>query len=109
MADGRGVTILIVEDDPGVARLQQRRLERAGYCVVSAGTAEETMERVRQGGVELVLLDYRLPGDRTGLDLYAQLKAAGHDLPVILVTGFGDEAIVIQALRAGVRDFVSKS
>lgn len=109
MVGGKGGTILIVEDDPGVARLQQRRLERAGYTVVSAGTAEEGMQKARQGGVELVLLDYRLPGDRTGLDVYAQLKATGHDVPVILVTGFSDEATVIQALRAGVRDFVTKS
>jgi PAS domain S-box-containing protein len=101
--------VLIVEDDPGVARLQQRRLERAGYTVVSVGTAEEGMLKLAQGGVELVLLDYRLPGGRTGLDVYAAMQAAGHDLPVIIVTGFSEEATVIKALRAGVRDFVTKS
>jgi two-component system cell cycle sensor histidine kinase/response regulator CckA len=101
-------TILIVEDDEGVARLQQRRLERAGYAVVSAGTAAEGLQKLTHG-IELILLDYRLPGNCTGLDVYAQLKSAGHDLPVIMVTGFSDEATVIRALRAGVRDFVTKS
>lgn len=101
--------VLIIEDDAGVCRLQQRRLERAGYTVLSAGTAEEGVQRLGQGGVDLVLLDYRLPGERTGLEVYAQLKEAGYDLPVILVTGYSDEAVVVRALRAGVRDFVTKS
>ncbi len=109
MVHDRGGVVLIVEDDAGVARLQQRRLERAGYEVVVSGTAEDGLRRLEQGGVDLILLDYRLPGDRTGLEIYAQLKEAGHDLPVILVTGFSEEAMVVRALRAGVRDFVTKS
>jgi PAS domain S-box-containing protein len=109
MVNAKGGRVLIIEDDAGVARLQQRRLERAGYTVISAGAAEEGMEKLAQGGVELILLDYRLPGNRTGLDVYAELKAARHDIPVIMVTGFSDEATVIKALRAGVRDFVTKS
>ena len=102
-------TVLIVEDDPGVNQLQRKRLRRAGYHVVAASTAQEALEIVARGGIELVVLDYRLPGNLTGLELYRQMKAAGHDLPVIMVTGFSNEATVIDALRAGVRDFVSKS
>src|SRR6267143_4031207 len=109
MPEGKNGSVLIVEDDEGVARLQQRRIERAGHNVSTAGTIEEAMAKIKAGGVLLILLDYRLPGERTGLDVYAQLKATGHDIPVIMVTGYGDEATVIQALRAGVRDFVTKS
>ncbi len=101
--------VLIVEDDGGVATLQRKRLERAGFEAVSVATAEEALRVIRQGGVELIVLDYRLPGDMTGLDFYSQLKNAGYDLPVIMVTGFSEEATVVKALRAGVRDFVSKS
>jgi PAS domain S-box-containing protein len=108
MFEGRGGRVLIVEDDAGVAKLQQRRLERAGYSVVCVGTAPEALGQIERGGVELMLLDNRLP-DVTGLEFYEQLKAAGHNLPVILVTGFSDETTAIQALRAGVRDFVTKS
>lgn len=57
----------------------------------------------------MILLDYRLPGGADGLDFYERLEAAGYDPPVILVTGFGNEATAIQALRVGVRDFVTKS
>jgi PAS domain S-box-containing protein len=102
-------TVLIVEDDPGIAELERGRLEEAGYHSRVAATAEEALDEVRRGDIDLVLLDYRLPGGVDGLDFYARVKAAGYDLPVILVTGFGNEATVIQALRIGVRDFVTKS
>jgi two-component system cell cycle sensor histidine kinase/response regulator CckA len=102
-------TVLVVEDDPGIAELERGRLEEAGYRVEVAATAEEALGVVARGGVDLVLLDYRLPGGVDGLQFYSQVKAAGLDLPVILVTGFGNEATVIQAMRVGVRDFVTKS
>jgi len=100
---------LVVEDDPGIAELERGRLEEAGYQVTLAGTAEEASALVRAGGIDLVLLDYRLPGGVDGLDFYGRLQADGFDLPVILVTGFSDEGVVIQALRSRVRDFVTKS
>jgi two-component system, cell cycle sensor histidine kinase and response regulator CckA len=102
-------TILIVEDDPGVASLEKRRLERARFSVVTAANPAEAMQRLRQHHIALMLIDYRLPGEIDGLTFYDQVKAAGYDLPVILVTGFGSEATAIRALRGGVRDFVIKS
>jgi PAS domain S-box-containing protein len=109
MAEGAAGTVLILEDDQGVARLQQRRLERAGYAVVTAGSPDEALAQIRGGRPDLLLLDYRLAGQVDGLEFHAQLRADGHNLPVILVTGFSDDATVIRALRAGVRDFVTKS
>ena len=50
-------TILLVEDDPGVARLEQLRLERAGYAVATAASAEEGLDRVAGGGIDLIVLD----------------------------------------------------
>ncbi|MDQ3854902.1 MAG: EAL domain-containing protein [Chloroflexota bacterium] len=101
-------TLLIVEDDPTIALLGRRSLQKAGYGVVIATSPEEALARVEQQSFVLVILDYGLQGV-TGLELYQQLKGAGHDLPVILVTGRGDEATVIEALRAGVRDYLIKS
>jgi PAS domain S-box-containing protein len=102
-------TILIVEDDPGIAELERARLEDVGYRIVLASSAADAIATLRAAPVDLILLDYRLPGDVDGLDFFAQVRAAGFDLPVILVTGFSNEATVIRALRAGVRDFVTKS
>ncbi|MEX2137762.1 MAG: PAS domain S-box protein [Pirellulales bacterium] len=101
--------LLIVEDDSGVAYLQQRVLERAGNDVLVASTAEQARDIIDARAIDLIVLDYRLEQDRTGLDFYTDLKAAGKDLPVIMVTGFSQESTVIQALREGVRDFVTKS
>lgn len=109
MQQKRTERILIVEDDPGVAELQQLRLERAGFLTDLAHTADQVRAHLLDHDVELIILDYRLPGNVNGLELHSQLKAAGHDVPVILVTGYGNEALAIQALRTGVRDFVSKS
>jgi len=109
MAADAPATVLVVEDDPGIAELERGRLEDAGYRVVVAGDAAAAADRLRAGPVDLVLLDYRLPGGVDGLEFYSRLRADGFDPPVILVTGFSDEATVIRALRAGVRDFVTKS
>ncbi|HEV3115441.1 MAG TPA: response regulator [Gemmataceae bacterium] len=101
--------ILIVEDDPGMTALEQRRLERAGYGAITALSADEALGKLKECHVDLILLDYRLPGSVDGLDFYTQVKTAGFDVPVILVTAYSNEAIVIRALRSGVRDFVAKS
>jgi PAS domain S-box-containing protein len=102
-------TVLIVEDDPGVMRLQQLRLERAGYACKSAATAAEALGLVRQGEIDLMLLDQNLPGGVNGLELYAQIKEMGYDIPAILVTGFTGDTIVLQSFRAGLYDFVPKT
>ena len=104
----RGTRVLIVEDDPGIATLEKRQLERSGYDVVVAASPDEALQAVRGGPVNLALLDLRLDG-ASGLDLYERFKAEGHNIPAILVTAFPDQATAIRALRAGVRDFVPKS
>jgi len=102
-------TILIVGDDPGVATLERRYLERAGHAVVSVADTAAAEAVLGGGGVDLLVLDDNLAGDRTGLEFYRDLQAAGHALPVIMVTGRSDEATIVAALRAGVRDFVTRS
>jgi FixJ family two-component response regulator len=102
-------SILIVDDDEGIAFLLCRVLERAGFRATSATSEQAAMDFLASDQADLVILDYRLPGERTALHLYADIQAAGYNMPVIVVTGFSDELTVIRALRAGVRDFVSKS
>ena len=108
MADETRPLILVVEDDPGVAMLQRRRLERADFRVAVASDVPAAMTALQGRGIDLVVMDYRL-GSTTGLDLHRQMKAAGHDVPVIIVTGSTDDAVVIEAMRAGIRDFVVKT
>ncbi len=107
--EGRGGTVLILEDDAGVARLERLRLERAGYTAVVAASPEEALSALDADGIDLMLLDYKLPGQASGIDFHHQARAAGLDVPAILVTGFGDEEMLAQALRAGIRDFLPKT
>ena len=102
-------TILIVEDDQGVATLERRRLERVGYTVTTASTAAGALNQLGERQVSLILLDQGLPGEMDGLTFFSKLKASGYNVPVILVTGLSDLGTATRALRAGVRDFVSKT
>jgi PAS domain S-box-containing protein len=101
-------TILVVEDDAGIAVLQRRRLERSGFQVHVASDIDSSIAILEAGGVDLVLMDYRL-GTTTGLDLHGRMKAAGFDPPVVIVSGSMDDHLVIDAIRAGVRDVIVKS
>ena len=80
-------TILLVEDDPGVARLEQLRLERAGYTVAVAATAEEGLLEIADDRFDLIVLDQQLAPGTSGLDFFRAIKAAGCNVPAILVTG----------------------
>jgi PAS domain S-box-containing protein len=101
--------ILIVEDDRSTALLQRRRLELSGHRVTTVSTPVAAENSIAQFPVDLMFLDYFLGDSATGLELYDRLKSQGHDIPTILVTAISDDAVIIQALRAGVRDFVTKS
>jgi signal transduction histidine kinase len=100
--------VLILENEPGVAQLQRKRLERAGYRVRWEATPAAARAALAAGDVALLVLDYRLDG-ADGLQFYRELKAGGFEVPVILVTGYPDDRTVVEALRAGVRDYVTKS
>ncbi len=101
--------VLVVEDDRATATLECRSLEKAGYKVITALTTDAARTAIQQGGIDLIVLDYTLPDGVTGLDFLAQIKNEGHNLPVIMATGMSDGETVIEALRAGVNDFVIKS
>ncbi|WZO97665.1 response regulator [Isosphaeraceae bacterium EP7] len=107
--EGTADTILILEDDPGIAMLESRRLRKADYDVVVAASAAEARDALRRGGIGLMLLDYKLTDHTNGLDFYAELKTLGLAVPSILITGFGDEAVLGEAIRVGIRDFLPKT
>ena len=109
LPEQRRTRVLVLEDDEGVATLERKRLERAGYAVDVVSTPAEALEKIRGGRIHLALLDLRLEGNQSGLDVYEQVRAEGLDVPAILVTAFPDHAAAIRALRAGIRDFVPKS
>ncbi len=107
--DRRRETILIIEDDPGVARLEGLHLRRAGYLATIVEGVEAGRLAISRDGFDLIVLDQNLEGEISGLDFYEQLRAEGCDTPAILVTGLSDERILLRAMRCGLRDFVPKT
>ena len=102
-------TILVLEDDPGIGRLQRLQLERAGFRVELTTSTSEARARLATHRIDLLLLDYQLSEPTNGLEFYAALQKESRDVPAILVTGYGDETRIIEAMRAGVRDFIPKT
>jgi signal transduction histidine kinase len=106
---GQRGTILVLEDDPGIGRLQRLHLEREGYRVELTTSTAAARKILATGDIQLLVLDYQLSEPTNGLEFYRALLSEGCDVAAILVTGFGDETRVIEAMRAGVRDFIPKT
>ena len=109
MTENSHRSILILEDDDGIAQLERRRLERAGYRVQVAATPASAREILGSGGIDLLILDYLLNNAFNGLEFYQSLREGAIAVPSILVTGFSDEAMLAQAIRIGIRDFLPKT
>jgi two-component sensor histidine kinase len=104
----RPVSVLYIDDDPGLTRLVQRALGRRGYVVECVASAEEGFARLATGGIDVVALDHFLPTG-TGLDFLHALRAQPSPPPVVYVTGSGETAVAVDALKAGAVDYVSKT
>lgn len=102
-----GRTALVVDDEEGVRSFLIRALDRRGWRVLSAGSAEDGAELLDQEQVDLLILDIALPG-RSGLDWLKELEEAGFPGEVVLMTAFADMNTAIDALRAGASDFILK-
>lgn len=103
----KSACILYIEDDPALARLVQKALTRRGYAFEHRTNPGDGLERLRQGGIDVVALDHNMPGG-TGLDVLAEMAQLLDPPPAIYVTGFGDTRVAVAALKAGAVDFVPK-
>lgn len=106
-AGSRG-PILIVEDDSAVAELERRALSRAGYEVRISGAAGQAVDFLGRERFSLVALDYRLP-DGEAWPVLAAARSAAAPVPVILLTGMGDERVAAEAIRRGASDYIIKT
>lgn len=102
--------ILLVEDDPAHATLVRRALhrERPQDQVLVSESLQSTWEQLDQQAFDALVVDFSLP-DASGLELLQELRVRGLDVPVIIVTGHGDETTAVQAMKLGASDYIVKS
>ena len=99
-------TILIVDDEELIRWSLRERLQAEGYEIVEAGTGQEALEQFKRG-VDLVLLDYRLP-DIDGLTVLREMKGLDPDVLVLLLTSFVSVETAVEAMKAGAFHFANK-
>src|SRR5450759_24895 len=97
-------TILIVDDEPKLARSLALILQRAGYRVTTAGTANEGLQLLEAGAFDLVFLDIQLP-DQSGIQVLPRIRSLFPDMPVIILTAHASLETAIEAVRAGATDY----
>ncbi len=99
--------ILIIEDETLFARAVAKSLKNAGHDAVIATSLAAGREKITSINPHLVLLDLRLP-DGSGLELLGELRAIANDVPVIVVTAFGEVADAVRAMKLGAADYLKK-
>ncbi len=110
MTQDAPVRILLVEDNPGDARLLRETLRDAGslrWELTHAGRLSEALEAVARDGTDVVLLDLSLP-DAHGMDTVARMLEAAPAVPIIVLTGLADETVAVHAVQAGAQDYLVK-
>ncbi len=99
--------LFLVEDDENIAFLMRRYLERAGYQVTHCRSGSDALIVLQNQQFHLVILDNKLP-DMPGLELLKTLNREGIATPVLFITGYGDQLLAADVLRAGALDYVVK-
>lgn len=107
MREQRTIHIILVEDDEDVRIGNVQALELAGFTVESFATAEQAHPHIHVGLPAIVLCDVKLPG-KSGTSWLHEIRDIDAELPVILVTGHGDIAMAVNAMRDGAYDFIAK-
>ncbi len=100
-------TILIVDDEPNLLYSLKKGLESDDIKVLTAGTAKQGIDAVREHEPDAVILDVRLP-DMSGLDAFSEIRRIDARLPVIIITAFSTTETAIEAMKRGAYDYLLK-
>src|SRR5437867_3359746 len=101
--------VLIVDDDAALleALPETLRLRMGGVTVDTADSAAAALDRIAARDYDAIVTDIKMPG-MDGLALLAEIRARRPDTPTLMITGHGEHALAIQALRGGAYDFIQK-
>ena len=99
--------IFVVDDDAAIRDLLNMLFTRRGFKVAGFADGSSLMAAMRTQSPACILLDVHIPG-RSGLDILKELSARNHPVPVIIISGKGDIAMAVDAIKSGALDFIEK-
>lgn len=108
--NSEGIHILCIEDNDDDYTLAQHSLKKnmkLAITVERASNWQEGLTSVRNNTFDVLILDYMLP-DRNGLEIIELLRKENITIPIIMLTGAGDEKIAVEAMKEGVTDYITK-
>ena len=104
------ITVLLVEDNPGDARLILELLgevQTQAFDLERVERLDDALTRLSRTGVDVVLLDLGLP-DSQGLETFMRARRGAPDEPIVVISGLDDERLALEAVRSGAQDYLVK-
>jgi DNA-binding NtrC family response regulator len=99
--------ILIIDDDPHFLRVLQRILSGEKFMVTATSNPCDAVGLLRSGTFELIICDLRMP-DCDGLNILQAIRGAGNEIPVIILTAYGEVDTYLEAMNAGATEYLNK-
>lgn len=99
--------ILVVDDDSTFCLMLQSYLTKYGFAVTSTSNVDTALDIIKKSEMDLILSDYRMPG-KDGIEMLEAVKKTDPDLPLILMTSYGDIRLAVKAMKLGAYDYITK-
>ena len=99
--------ILIIDDQPGIRLLLNEVFKKEGYAPLLAANGTEALKIAEEEQVDCVLLDMKIPG-MNGLEILQHLKAKNERMPVIMMTAYGEQELIDEAMKLGASNYFTK-
>jgi two-component system chemotaxis response regulator CheY len=100
--------VLLVDDSATMRTIIRRSLESLGFTgTIEAADGLQAIEQFKAGGIDLILTDWNMPG-KTGIDVAREVRTMNKTVPIIMVTTEAEKTRVLEAIQAGVSDYLVK-
>lgn len=103
----RKPVILVVDDESDMCEMLVTILYKEGYVTDMANNGKDAIKRVKDGGVDFVLLDIMMP-EMGGIETLQQIKAVRPDIPVVMITAYATLKTAQESMRLGAYDYITK-
>ncbi|MDR8390392.1 sigma-54 dependent transcriptional regulator [Aliifodinibius sp. S!AR15-10] len=107
MAKNSNIQILVTDDEKSIRSSLRDILEFEGYTIFEAESGTETLQKVKEKRIDLILLDIKMQG-MDGMEVLKSIRDEGHEFPVIMISGHGNIEIAVKATKLGAFDFIEK-